>query len=258
MNKVFSFSMDLSMLQTEGGDPLTLMNGAFFLNYVLLMVCAMLGSFLLMSLVFALIQMYGTREERLVGVTLTELKPLILNNLGRCMMLFLFMILVMLVWALVLVPLAVLSLWTLLLTIPLTFICFVPLCLMSPVYLFEKISIWNAFVKSFRIGFPTWGGILAIAFIMSLISAAVQVVVVLPYEVAVMVKYFFTLSDMSNEATVSGGYNVFLYLLSVLMTFGSYLAAVFSMLGLVYQYGHASELADNVSITSDIENFDNL
>ncbi len=258
MNKLFSVSLDISMLGTQGGDPLTMMNGAFILNYVLLLLCVALGGSLLMSLVYALLQLYGMRESRLAGMTMVELKPLVLRNFGRCLLQIPFGLLVMIVWMLVLVPLVALSPWTLLLTVPLSIVCMIPLALFSPIYLLEDITIWKAFVKSFRLGFPTWGGILLIVIVMGLISGTAQGVIGLPYQVAVMVKYFFTLSDMGSETTVSGGYNVFLYLLSVLMTFGGYLTMVFSLLGLAYQYGHASERADSVSVTSDIENFDNL
>lgn len=49
-----------------------------------------------------------------------------------------------------------------------------------------------------------------------------------------------------------------LYLLGVVQGFGTYLAMIFSLVGIAYQYGHASETADSVTVESDIENFDTL
>ena len=33
---------------------------------------------------------------------------------------------------------------------------------------------------------------------------------------------------------------------------------IFTLVGLAYQYGHASEKLDNVTVESDIDNFDKL
>ena len=48
------------------------------------------------------------------------------------------------------------------------------------------------------------------------------------------------------------------YLFSILMLYGSYLSAIFGIVGLVYQYGHASEVVDSITVESDIDNFDKL
>ena len=53
-------------------------------------------------------------------------------------------------------------------------------------------------------------------------------------------------------------YSFFLYLLGILQTFGTYLSMIFSLIGLAYQYGHASEVVDSVSVEEDIDNFDKL
>ena len=37
-----------------------------------------------------------------------------------------------------------------------------------------------------------------------------------------------------------------------------YLSTIFTIIGLAYQYGHASEVVDSVSVEEDIDNFDNL
>ena len=52
--------------------------------------------------------------------------------------------------------------------------------------------------------------------------------------------------------------NFFLYLMGILQAFGMYLSIIFTIIGLAYQYGHASEVVDSVSVEEDIDNFDNL
>ena len=52
--------------------------------------------------------------------------------------------------------------------------------------------------------------------------------------------------------------NFFLYLMGILQAFGMYLSTIFTIIGLAYQYGHASEGVDSGSVEEDIDNFDNL
>lgn len=81
----------------------------------------------------------------------------------------------------------------------------------------------------------------------------------MPWYIATVVKYFFAVSDVGgSEVTVSAGYNFFLYLLAIIQAFGTYLAMIFSIVGLAYQYGHASEVVDSITVESDIDNFDKL
>ena len=49
-----------------------------------------------------------------------------------------------------------------------------------------------------------------------------------------------------------------LYLFGVLQAFGAYLAMIFYLVGLAYQYGHAAEKMDSVRIEEDINHFDQL
>ena len=64
--------------------------------------------------------------------------------------------------------------------------------------------------------------------------------------------------DAGGGATVSAAYSFVLYLLAVVQAFGVYMSMIFSLLGLAYQYGHASEKIDYVMVESDIDNFDKL
>ena len=94
--------------------------------------------------------------------------------------------------------------------------------------------------------------------IMSFIASILQGITMLPWYVATIVKYFFAMSEGGNVVTVSPLYSFFLYLLGILQTFGAYLSMIFSLIGLAYQYGHASEVVDSVSVEEDIDNFDKL
>lgn len=66
------------------------------------------------------------------------------------------------------------------------------------------------------------------------------------------------MSDTGSTATVSVGYSFLLYLLGIIQAFGAYLSMIFTLIGLAYQYGHASEVVDSVTVENDIDNFDKL
>ena len=55
----------------------------FMSYYGLYMIVFMIGSILLTSMIYALIRTYNEREERLEGITLGILKPLIVPQLSR-------------------------------------------------------------------------------------------------------------------------------------------------------------------------------
>lgn len=234
------------------------MGAMYFVNYIGYIVLSMIGSILLSSLVYAMMQKYNESEERLQGVTLKTLKPLLLHNMGRLFKLTLVGVLFGIIVIAIVGALTVLSPFTLILTFPLLIACAVPLCLLAPVYLFEKVSVMGAFKKTYRLGFATWGGILAISLIMGLIASVLQGVTMVPWYVATLVKYFFAMSDTGSETTVSVGYSFVLYLLGIIQTYGTYLSMIFSLIGLAYQYGHASEVVDSVTVEEDIDNFDKL
>lgn len=216
-----------------------------------------MGGLLLTSLIYAMVRLYNEREERLNGIVFGDIKPLLLRNVKRLFLMgiacgFLFLFAVILV-----VLLAVLTPFTLILTIPLLFAFMIPLVLMSPIYLFEDISLSEAFAKTFRLGFATWGGIFLILIVMGLIASVLQTIVSIPWYVIYIVKMIFTMSD-GGATSSSVGLNFAQYLFSILMLYGSYLSAIFGIVGLVYQYGHASEVVDSITVESDIDNFDKL
>lgn len=204
-----------------------------------------------------MIRLYIEREERLNGILFNDIKPLLLRNIKRLFIIGVFCSFLLLLAVIIIVLLAVLTPFTLLLTLPLLFAFAIPLALMAPIYLFEDISLMEAFRKTFRLGFATWGGVFLILIVMGLIASVLQGIVSIPWYIIYIVKMVFTMSD-GGEAGSSVGLNFAQYLFSVLMLYGSYLSAMFTVVGLVYQYGHASEVVDSITVESDIDNFDKL
>lgn len=227
-------------------------------SYGALILLSMIGGLILTSLVYGLIKLYNEREERLAGVTFAGLKPLLFSNAKRLLILWLFMTAIVFGAVVVMALLIVITPWTMLLTIPFLIACIFPLTLLPSIYLFENIGVWQAFLKTFRLGFATWGGIFGVTFVTGFIANVVQGVLSIPYMVVMVVGVALTTSGMQTEMTTSAGFGFMNYLFAVLMTFGIYLSMIFTMLGLVYQYGHACEVMDSISVEEDISRFEQL
>lgn len=228
--------------------------------YSLYAVLYLLGTVMLTSLVYALVRTYNEREERLEGVTLGMLKPLLFRNVRRLFLIAIVGVLLVLLvggvagFLVTIIPVMILVSLVVLLVIVVS----VPLAIWAPVYLFEDIHIMDALKKAYRLGFATWGGIVLISIVMGFIALILQGVTMIPWYIGTIVKYIFVMTDTGGGATVSVGYNFMLYLLAVVQAFGVYLSMIFSLLGLAYQYGHASEKIDYVMVENDIDNFDKL
>ena len=231
---------------------------SFLSSYGLFALLLIIGIVLQASLIYAMIRTYNEREERLQGITLKMLTPLLFHNIRRLFIIVLFGLLLTVCVSFILGALSVMFFPITFLFALIAIVFAVPLALWAPIYLFENISIMEAFKKTFRLGFATWGGVFLISLVMGIIAGILQGVTLVPWYAATIVKILFTMSDVGSEATVSVGYSFMLYLLAVVQAFGAYLAMIFTFVGLAYQYGHASEKMDSVTIESDIDNFDKL
>ena len=54
------------------------------------------------------------------------------------------------------------------------------------------------------------------------------------------------------------GFGFIVFLLSVLQSFVTFLCYAVPTIGLAYQYGHAAEKIDHVTVEADIDKFENL
>lgn len=250
MNGVFNLAAFKAAL-----DVSTLWSGNVLLivYYFIYLILTIIGWTLFSSLAHALIRTYNTREERLKNITLKELKPLLMRNIKRQIVLMFFLVVLSSLSISIIYLLGYLTLLTLIITIPLFIAFAVPIALLNPIYLLEDISFFNAFRKMFRLGFATWGGVLLISLLMGIIGSVIQGVIMAPWYVATLVKYLFSISDTGDAATVSTGYTFLLYLLGVIQSFGAYISMIFTIVGLAYQYGHASEVVDSIKVEDDID-----
>lgn len=258
LNGLMSGIMTMGVREASIGSSETDTLIRFFTYYGLYAFLYLIGTVLLTSLVYALMRVYKEREQRLEGVSLTFLKPLLIRNVRKLFIVFLFGFLILAFVGLVVGLLGFILPFSVFLVILLLIVFIVPLALWAPVYVFEEISVIDALKKSYHLGFPTWGGILLISLVMGFIAGTLQSITMMPWYIASMVKVFFSVSGENSEFLTSAGYSFILYLMAILQAFGAYLALIFSLVGIAYQYGHASEKVDHITVENDIDNFDKL
>lgn len=259
MNSAVGFILGTSM-----GGASELMGdtvASFFMGYGLNMLLSIIGVLLMTSLAYALIKLYNDREERLVGITFKDLRPLLFRNMGRLFLIGLLLVLLIVVVSLIAGIAFVANGYSLLIILPVLFVVSVALSLWPAVYLFEKISFGDSFSKAFRMGFATWGGVLAVLLIMGIISTILRGVLTLPWYAVIAVKSLFVYSADGVDGAMQNAsilYKAAAYVLGVILIFGTYLSMIFGIVGLSYQYAHASEKLDGVMVESEIDNFENL
>ena len=149
-------------------------------TYGLIALFSILITLFFLSLVYALVKFYSETHEEDANIT-KIINDLIKNYAKKIVILFLFCVAAGIIVFFIMGILLYISLMTLWGIIPFLFIFSIPLRLFVPIYLFEEIGIWNAFIKSFRIGFPTWGGTFLLALITSIISGLFAFIISLPY-----------------------------------------------------------------------------
>ena len=228
--------------------------GAGYLGYMLAMCIGML---LLSAIVYGLMDKYDNRANRLNGLTWAEFRPTLSHNIKRGLLVTgAFVVLsfisgAVMVLSLTMVPLSIIPIY-------LAFVvCMVPLSLLFPIYIMEDISIVDAVSKAFRLGFKTWGGIFALLMVVGIIAYIVMTIVSMPVGIGFVIKaVMFTDGTASTGFVATSAYTFLMYLLGILQSYGMYISYTIVVVALGYQYAHAAEKVDGVSVEKDIDNFE--
>ena len=244
------------------GESLSSNMYSFMFNYGIALFCNLIGSAILSGLVYAMMQTYVTRNNGLHGVLIDDFKENLIRNAWRCIGISFFLIFLLVIVVCFAAFLAVtVSMVSLVLSIPLFLLfvlCLIPMMLVVPVYLFERdITFFGAFVKAWKLGTRTLGGLLGLAIVLGIISNVLQTVVSIPWYIVVFARSIFELAQES-AANPSLTYKVAVYLLGLAQTYGVYIASILTIIGLAFQYFHAREKVEGLTIESNIENFSQL
>ena len=222
----------------------------------------MIGSMILKAFIYGLIHVYDQRTERLAGLTFGEFKETFLRFLGKCFRITLFYSIITILVGGIIGGLAILSLWTLVVTLLLfaigILIIIPPIMLFTPMYLFEDRPFFETLQRAFRYGMSFWLEILGILFIFGLIGSIINTVTYLPWYLVVVASQLFILSSPDSGIDQSLGYQLLVYVLGIIQSYGSYIAQIVGLIGIAFEYFHIREKREGVTVETDISNFANL
>ena len=215
------------------------------------------GIILLTALVYTMMQEYEQRPG-LQGITFADLKSGILSKIGRQVIL---LITSIVLYAVIIMIAALMIAISPVLILPAILIAVIALplfVLVLPIYLFEKTGLISAYAKSIRLGWKTWAGVVGVVVVLYIVVAILQGIISTPWYLMLTVKNVLSTTGNSAGFVSSFSYTAIQYLLGVISSFvGSCLMSLI-YIGIAYQYGHACDKVDGVSVDKDIENFENL
>lgn len=137
----------------------------------------------------------------------------------------------------------------------------VVLSLAYPIYMFEDISVGNAFGRAFSLIREKWWSTFGLIIVTSIMAYVVQMVFSVPF----LVVYFMNIFSLMEEVQTnpedpsaimdmfSSGYMTVAMAISMV---GSYLTYSIPLLGLGYQYSNLLERSEGKGLMNEIENFD--
>ena len=252
MSSYMTFANTMGKTDIETMMPwLTSMGVSLLFNTVaMLLACA---------LIYTMMQVYEQRPNRLQNVTFAELSSGIKQKTVRqIVLLILTVILVLLVGGVIFFLLAMINSALVFLGGLIVFLLLPFLMLANPIYLFEKIGVVGAISKSIRLGWKTWAGIVAVITVLYLLVTIVQSVVSMPWYIMMTLKNVLATQNTEPGFMSSFGYTAIQYVLGVISNFCASCLLTLISLGLAYQYGHACDKVDGVTVDRDIENFETL
>ena len=259
-NAFFSTYMNL-VTRTAGANALDSSMYNVIANYGVMILCMIIGGAIMSGLIYAMMQTYATRENRLLNITLNDFRETFTRNTWKYIRIIFFMTFIYLITMSIMVFLAYISMASLFLTVPL-FIIFiillVPVMLIIPVYIFERnIKITAAFTKAWTLGIETLWGMLGLMIVLYIISSVLQTVTMIPWYLATLIGTLFSVISGSTFSQ-SFIFKFAVYILGLIQSFGMYLSMIIGIIGLAFQYFHAREKIEGITIESNISNFDEL
>ena len=233
----------------------------FFVNYGIMMLCMMIGGAIMSGLIYAMMQTYATRENRLRDVTLDDFKEILTKNTWKYLRIIFLILFVYLLIASIVLFLAYISMITLFLTVPILIvfiILLIPIMIVAPVYIFERdIKLIAAIKKAWILGTATLWGMLGLIIVLNIIASVVQTVTMMPWYLTIVISSVFSIA---SESTMNQSffYKIIVYILGLLQSFGMYVSMIIGIIGLAFQYFHAREKIEGITLESNISNFDAL
>ena len=260
MNSFFDIYLN-AIKNSAGESPFNSSMYSVIANYGVMMLCMMIGTAIMSGLIYAMMQTYATRENRLLDVSLDDFKDTLIRNIRKYISVIIIIFFAYLFVVFAMISLAYISTITLILTVPLLLvfvILLLPLMMIIPVYIFERdLNITGAFKKAWKLGIATLWGMLGLMIILYIISSVIQTITMMPWYLTVVIGSVFSVATEStiNQSVI---YKFAIYILGLIQSFGMYISMIIGIIGLAFQYFHAREKVEGITIESNISNFDKL
>lgn len=237
------------------------------MSYLPVLLLCLIGALLTVAVTYTLMQKYQQRDNLLIGLTLSEIKPLLKHNLWRVFKMLLLLTLIGMVAfvALVLVATMIMSIgskfeaFLFLLYIAMLAIA-LPLGLVLPMCVFEpELSLFSCVKKALRLGFKTWGTLFVVMLVITMLVQIVSFILMIPFLFTTMTTMFFEIDSTQYASlayTSSAWFSVLTFASSLLFCFGLLLMSALSFVAFAFCYGRAADKVEGVSVKNAVQNFD--
>jgi hypothetical protein len=177
-----------------------------------------------------LIKAYIDHENNFEGILWKDIQQSFFHNIGRFFILGIVTTLIFILAVVVVTLLAIISLYTLIITIPLFIIGIIPMVMIMPYYMYQPDGIMTAVRNGYRLGWNTYGGLIAMGITLTVITSLLTIIPTIPWSICVAIH------TLDSDGT---GLAVALFLTAVFYIFGSALVYIILIVGQSIQYGHA-------------------
>ena len=177
-----------------------------------------------------LIKAYMDHENSLQGILWKDIQKSFFHNIGRFFILGVVTTLIFILAVVIVTLLAVGSLYTLIITIPLFIIGIIPMVMIMPYYMYQPDGIMTAVRNGYHLGWNTYGGLIAMGITLMVITSLLTIIPTIPWSICVAIH---TLDPDG------AGLAVALFITGVFNIFGSVLVYIILIVGQSIQYGHA-------------------
>lgn len=262
-------SMMYGELASDSDDTMGILAG-FGLNYGATMILGMIATLFLISIVYAFMKLYhATNEdgtpvnEDLTKMTFKEFLPYARRQMGAAwksvLAFILFFVVIILLVVAIIAVLQAANVGVFMIVFALIVALIPPAMMLIPVYSFEPIGFWAGMRKAFVYGFKTWGGIVAITFVVSLITNVICGFLSVPYMLTAMAKAFLVMENSDGFSFVNTTwFSLISYLSALLYIYVCYVGYSALLIAIAYQYGHACSALDIDNFDHEDKDFDDF
>lgn len=138
---------------------------------------------------------------------------------------------------------------------------FVTLSMAYPIYMFEEISVGNAFSRSFNLIKGKWWSTLGVFMVTYIIAYIVQMIFSVPFMVVYFMNIFTLIEETQNDPNAADAFaNIFqsgyMTVSMAIAMVGGYITYCIPLIGLGYQYANLVERTEGKGLMQEIEDFD--